>query len=283
MVAKSIILIGLSLSLAALVGCGDLEPSSPGGPSLLLANPQPGVAPVLRASVQSACKQHGAEDSFAGTLGTKQAPGGTLTVIHLDVEANCAATIASKATLTLPAGGQAGSIAIEEWVTNPEQAADCICRFDVETTIAGLAPGSYTLTARGPSGELAGPVSVSVAAAAALPTQQSACKQGLANGPLGPSLQATVQGSSVTIQALDVGANCAATIASQATVTPPAGGKPGAIAVEHVITNPGVSANCVCRFDLSATVTGLAPGSYTVTASGPEPGALAGPITVVVP
>lgn len=275
-----ITLITLSLTLSADAACGGSE-EQPSG-TLLLANPRPGVTPVLRGSLQSACKQHGAEaDGFAGALSASLQPDGTLTVIHLDVEANCAATIVSKATVTLPAGGAAGAIAIEEWVTNPEAAADCSCRFDVTTSLAGLAPGSYSVTARGPSGELAGPTLVSIPAP--LASQQSACKGGLANGPLGPTLTASAQGSSVVVEHLDVEANCAATIESRATVTPPAGGKGGTIAIAQVITNPEVSANCVCRFDLKATVTGLVPGSYTVTTTGPAAGELAGPITVVVP
>ena len=281
MFTKTIILT-VSLSLIVLAGCGGLEEKPAGGGTLLLANPQPGVAPVLRASMQSACKSHGPEtDSFAGGLTTTLEPDGTLTVVHADVEANCAAKIESKATLTLPAGGAAGQIAIEEWVTNPEQAADCICRFDVTTTIAGLAPGSYSVTALGPNGELAGPVVVGVATT--LPTQQSACKNGLSNGPLGPSLNATVQGSSVVIEHLDVTANCAAKIASQATVTPATAGAPGTIRISEVITNPGESANCICRYDLKTTVAGLASGTYTVEAIGPGQGETAGPITVVVP
>jgi hypothetical protein len=45
-------------------------------------------------------------------------------------------------------------------LTNPEQAADCICHFDVTTTIQGLGAGSYQLTAVGPNGTIDGPITV---------------------------------------------------------------------------------------------------------------------------
>jgi len=281
-----------TLALAGLlsVACGGPEEvTAPTGNDPLILTPAAPIAgPVtLVGSLQSACKGHpgesdGANDSYAGSLKLTLLADGSLEIVHVDVEANCAAKLASKVKVTPPAAGNPGAIEVEEWVTNPDQAADCICRFDVKTTVAGLAAGTYEVTAIGPAKELAGPASLTIPAPL-LATKQSACKKGVTNSTtsLG-AVKATTQGSGLLVEHADVTANCAAKLAMRATVTAPAGGTPGSILIEEVVTNPEQSANCVCTYDLSTTVAGLAPGAYELTVKDPD-GQTTGPLAVQVP
>jgi len=275
----------LGLGLLA-VGCGTGEESKlPSGTppgATVTPTPDPPVQAVklLRAE-QSACKGH--EGVYDGptsgtTLKATLQAGGALELVHVDVTENCAAKIAATVQVT------GTTILMVETITNPQEQADCMCKFDVTAVVAGLAPGTYQVSAQSPEGQLTGPVSITIPPSPLLPSLQSACKKGAGgeNGPLGASLKTSLQGSTLTVEHLDVQANCAAKLAMSVTVVAPSAGKPGSIHIVDVVQNPNEQANCICIYDLSTSIGGLAPGSYELTATGPE-GDVTGPITVVIP
>ena len=268
------IALGVTLSLCLLVACGGEEnPASTSGPRLVETR-------------QSDCKRSGqandASDALSGGLTATWQANGSLEITHLDVEENCAAKIAATVKVTPPAAGAKGKILVEETITNPGEAADCICRFDVIAVVDGLAPGDYEVSSLSPDKELTGPVEVSTPAPAPAPAAtvsslQSACKHnGAEADAFGGGLNASVQGGTITVVHLDVEANCAAKLVGKATITA------GAIHIEEVVTNPEQAADCICTFDVTTTIQGLAAGTYQVTATGPN-GELAGPVSVVIP
>jgi hypothetical protein len=87
---------------------------------------------------------------------------------------------------------------------------------------------------------------------------QSACKGSPASmSALGAVTLAKGSGA-ITVTHEDAVYNCAAKVSLSAKVS---GSK---IVVQETITNPTQVANCVCTFDLSIVVAGLAAGTYTV-------------------
>jgi hypothetical protein len=283
-------IVGLGLLV---VGCGTTEeqqaPSGTPDP-ILTAGKLGGHVPLgggatgfkLLRSEQSACKGHESGPYDGPTNGTTlkatlQA-GGALELVHVDVSENCAAKIAA----TVQVNGS--SILMVETITNPQEQADCMCKFDVTAVVAGLAPGTYQVSAQSPEGQLTGPVSITIPPSPLQPSLQSACKKGAGgeNGPLGASLKTSLQGSTLTVEHDDVQANCAAKLAMSVTVVAPSAGKPGSIHIVDVVTNPNEQANCFCVYDLSTSISNLASGSYELTATGPD-GSVTGPVTIFVP
>ena len=93
---------------------------------------------------------------------------------------------------------------------------------------------------------------------------QSACKADSKSDGGGAldALSSSVNGDSVTIIHEDARYNCAEKVELDATV---AG---GAIQVKETITNPeDPKARCMCNYDLSVEIKGLAAGTYTVSVS----------------
>jgi len=292
------IALGLLLAFAA---CGpEADPSqpSPSGSDPSVTGGEPaGLPPAgvervgkigrLVRSAQSACKHSASFDApgKGSSLTISLQPGGGMELTHVEVIANCAAKIATRVDVTPPSAGASGSVVMVESISNPEVEANCTCTFDVSAAVAGLAPGNYQVSARSPEGKLTGPLPASIPVPPLFPSVQSQCHAG-SNGTNGPSssatLQTSFQGGNLAIQHLDVFANCANKLALSVSVAPPSGSQPGSIHVIDVVTNPGVSANCMCHFDVSTTLSGLAAGSYQLTALDLE-GNPSGPVTVVIP
>lgn len=91
-------------------------------------------------------------------------------------------------------------------------------------------------------------------------TTQSACKPSTkADGLSAGTVKAEASGGTVTVHHLDAYYNCASKLQLQVTVSQ------SEILIQEVITNPGELARCMCRYDLSVPVAGLAPGPYKVT------------------
>jgi hypothetical protein len=93
---------------------------------------------------------------------------------------------------------------------------------------------------------------------------QSACKADSKSDGGGSldALTSSIDGDSVTITHGDARYNCAEKVELGATV---AG---GAIQVKETITNPeDPKARCMCNYDLSVEIKGLAAGTYTVSVS----------------
>jgi hypothetical protein len=214
--------VGVTLSLCLLVACGgDESPAATSGPRLVEAR-------------QSACKKTSeAHDALTGGLTATWQASGTLQITHLDVEENCAAKIAATVKVTPPTTSAKGIIVVEETVTNPGQAADCICHFDVIAVVEGLVAGTYEVSVLSPSKQSTGPIEVTTATAptpsATVSSLQSACKQNSDSSEDGFSgnLKASVQGGTVTVEHLSVEENCAAKLVAKATVTLPAAGAAG--------------------------------------------------------
>jgi hypothetical protein len=91
-------------------------------------------------------------------------------------------------------------------------------------------------------------------------TKQSACK---ANSDVGTyvasAVKAEVTSASAIISREDARYNCAAKLKLEATVSGTQ------ILVKETITNPGETARCMCNFDLSVELKGLADGTYAVS------------------
>lgn len=234
--------------LLTLGACGGEDSPAPG----------PGAIQVLP-STQSACKVDTKSDDRGGySLGAiaATAQGDTVTITHADARYNCASKVALEATVN---GNQ---IVVQEKITNPGELAFCMCDYDLSVQLKGLPAGTYDVSLTDSDGKPAGTAQVTVGAAAGIPVEslQSACK---GNGVQGTftsgKLSATVSGGALVILHEDASYNCAAKVALQATVSG------NAILVKEVITNPDEPmARCMCNYDLSAKLQGLAAGSYTI-------------------
>jgi hypothetical protein len=251
----------LILSLA-LLGCGGDE----AGPGPQPPAPQP---PAVVTSTQSACKGAPA-GSFAANGLTARASGGSVTIEHADAVYNCAAKVKLTATVT------GTDIVVQETITNPNEVADCVCTYDLSLEIKGLAAGTYTVKVIDDGGKLVGTTQATVPSMSlqVIDSLQSACKANayLAAGQLG----AKMQGGSLMVTHEDAVYNCASKVKMTATLVGTI------ITVREVITNPGQLANCMCTYDLSVELKGLAAGSYTVRVLDAD-GQLAGVLQVTIP
>ncbi len=232
-------------ALLALASCGGEEGPGAG----------PGGVQILP-STQSACKSNAPSERGAYSLGglSATAQGDTVTILRSDAHYNCASKLALDVTVT---GGQ---IEVKERITNPGELAFCMCDYDLSVQVKGLAAGSYQVSLLDSDGKPAGQAQVTVAAPAALQiqSQQSACK-GSAQTFSGGKLSATVAGGTVKVLHEDASYNCAAKVALEASVSG------NTILVTEVITNPAdPMARCMCEYDLTGEINGLAAGSYTL-------------------
>ncbi len=211
-------------------------------------------------TIQSDCKaaSDGPDASDGGGVSAIQ-DGDTLKITHQDAEYNCAARLKMEATLV------GDEILVQEILLNPGEEADCICPFDISVDVAGLADGSYTVKVFSIGGLLVGEVQVTIGSLSSLSydsTLQSDCKDDMnssSNGPAQGTIKATVVGQNAAIITHeDASYNCAAKLLLEASLSGTE------IIVTETIENPQVQANCICNFDLSVTVRGLASGTYTV-------------------
>jgi hypothetical protein len=229
-----------------LVGCGGDELAPGEQPS-----PQP-TTPQVMSSIQSACKGSPAETYTASGV-SAQVNGSSVTVSHADAIYNCAAKVQLSGTVT------GSDIVVTETITNPNEGAYCMCTYDLSIEIKGLAAGTYTAKVVDASGKLVGTASATVASMSlqVINSLQSACKGTPMLAVAGP-ISAKQQGGSLIIQHDDAVYNCASKVNMTATLSGTS------ITVQEVITNPGDIANCMCTYDLSVELKGLAAGSYTV-------------------
>jgi hypothetical protein len=109
-----------------------------------------------------------------------------------------------------------------------------------------------------------------------LGTRQSACKANSDVGSYVPgAVKAAAQGDGAVISREDARYNCAAKLKLEATVS---GTR---ILVQETITNPDETARCMCNYDLSVELKGLASGNYTVSVTDAD-GQAAGSATLTV-
>jgi hypothetical protein len=234
-----------TLCLPLVVGCGGEE-----------EEPFPEGQPEVGQTWQSACKPEVKGDrglsSSSGSI-SSTADNDTVTVAHVDAYYNCASRLKMEATL------QGGKILVQEVIMNPGELARCMCDYDLSVEIKKLAAGTYQVEVVDTEGQLVGSSSVTVGGGQIFKvgqTLQSNCKgQTFGSG----SVKVAVQGHSATILHEDATYNCAAKLQLNARLLPN-----NVIEVQEIVTNPHMQANCICSFDLSVSVTGLAPGSYTV-------------------
>jgi hypothetical protein len=144
----------------------------------------------------------------------------------------------------------------------------------------GLA-AALILGACGPADDEPGPTTPTPSTIEVLPTEQSSCKQESKNDTQDPAMavggkvEVVVTGSAVEIIHEDAYYNCASRLDMKVKVT-------GAqIEVHEVILNPGELARCMCHYDLSTTIKGLAAGAHTVSVYDAD-GKLVATVTAVV-
>ncbi len=255
--------------LAAACQGSDTDPNPGPNPPAV----EPGASVQVLGSKQSACKSapRGEADSTAQTV-TATAAGDVVTISHLDARYNCAAKLELEATVS----GQ--TISVREVIINPDEVARCMCNFDLSVEVKGLPDGLYSVQVTDAAGLPVGSTSVTVGDfhPQVTPSTQSACKGSPSNGNgalTGGSVSASAEGDTVTIRHDDAIYDCASEVVLEATVTG------NTIEVKEVITKPG--ANCLCTYDLSVQVQGLAPGSYTAKVTDAQ-GQPAGSATVTV-
>jgi hypothetical protein len=242
-----------------------------GTTQVTVGSPAPKVS--VGQTFQSDCKPETDGPSSSGAI-KATVNGNSVTITHEDATYNCAAR------LKLTAKVIGNQIVVTETILNPNELADCTCNFDLSVVVSELAAGTYQVKVLSSSGLTAGVTTVTVGSgAAAGPTLQSQCK-GVSNGPGGANgatgkIKTTVVNGTLTITHEDAVYNCAARVMLVATV----GGT--SIVVRETITNPGVSANCICPFDLTAAISGLAPGTYSLKVYDAD-GNLVGSATVAV-
>lgn len=244
----TISLLAMSAAVILLAACGD-EPTKPG--------PGPGPTTPQTSSVQSACKANTKSDG-GGSLDALQSSvsGDSVTITHVDARYNCAEKVKLEASV-------AGNvIQVKEIITNPDDPkARCMCNYDLSVEIKGLAAGTYTASVSDAASKAVGTTTVTVGVAPSLQVSslQSACKGSpVGFSSTGGQLQAKVQGGSLFVLHDDAIYNCASKLKMDASVSG------SDIIVQEVITNPGVVANCMCTYDLSVEIKGLAAGTYTV-------------------
>ncbi len=80
-----------------------------------------------------------------------------LTIAHESARYNCASKVIMQATL------QGNDIIVKEVITNPGEAAFCICDFDLSVGLRGLGAGTYTVKLFDADGNLLGTTSVTIA------------------------------------------------------------------------------------------------------------------------
>jgi len=90
-----------------------------------------------------------------------------------------------------------------------------------------------------------------------LPTKQSACTNGDPYGPDQSKVSATVQGDELTVLHQTVTLNCCDVIQMQLDAS-----EPGVLDVIETRTPESAPCDCMCTFDLEATLADLAPGAY---------------------
>jgi hypothetical protein len=231
-----------------LAACGD-EPTQPGA--------GPGSAAPQISSVQSACKASTKSDD-GGSLDALQSSvsGDSVTITHVDARYNCAEKV------KLDASVAGNMIQVTEIITNPDDTkARCMCNYDLSVEIRGLAAGTYTASVADAAGTAVGTTTITVGVAPSLQVSslQSACKGSpVGFSSTGGQLRATVQGGSLLVLHDDAIYNCASKLKMDASASG------SGIIVQEVITNPGVVAYCMCTYDLTVELRGLAAGTYTV-------------------
>jgi len=209
---------------------------------------------VVVSSQQSACKPGSGASFVTGSIDAS-IQGDTITVRHEDAYYNCASKLKLDATVV------DAEILVQETITNPGELALCMCNYDLEAQVKGLAAGSYSIKVLDVDGKLVGSAAAQVGGARVFQvgqTLQSDCKPESDASFVGTKIKVGVQGNSATIRHQDAEYNCAAKLKLSATLSG------SEILVQETVTNPEEAADCMCNFDLELTVGGLASGSYTV-------------------
>ncbi len=241
-------MLGLAALMLGLAGaCASDDPGQPG---------QPGNSNLeVLGSKQSACKANTSGDSSyaLGTISAKVS-GGNVTILHDDARYNCASKLKLDATV-------AGNvITVTETIANPGELARCMCNYDLQLELKGLAAGTYTVQVIDAEGKDAGATSFSLGGAApTVESQQSACKGSPEGTYSAAGLKAVPESGGLRVSHEDAIYNCASKVELVAAV---AGNQ---ITITEKITNPGELALCTCTYDLSVLVKGLAAGAYVVT------------------
>jgi hypothetical protein len=187
--------------------------------------------------------------------------GNDVTITHNDVVYNCAAVVEFESYC--PAQNQ---IALIEHETLPNGAANCICKFNLETKIEDLKPGTYTLKVyRDSTTYLFGEFEFTISGN--FYYKSTNCKGNALtesydktlNDSINGDVKLAVDGSTLTMNHTDVEYNCAAVIQLTAKV------EGWNITFDELETYPnGGPVYCMCLFDVEGTLMNLEPGLYTV-------------------
>jgi hypothetical protein len=139
--------------------------------------------------------------------------------------------------------------------TDTNELCDCYCRFDLESILFDLADGDYNVTLIGIPGDTVGIGSITVNSAYGLSEyQQSDCLNKGVTAPL-VGIEYLYFGNTLTLHHDDAHFNCAAVLMVSFE-------QAGDTLRFYEVNISDEAALCTCDFEVTATVVGIAPGTY---------------------